>query len=182
MQLEVLADDKITETEVKELTTLYTECLEKAGGIEYTVDVFYQVSTGFQSGIMTADGPMDDQGMIDAYNNKESECRKTTVGGIGALYAEIAMNPQKVDFDEVYSACWVRRGVVPEDFTTEDYKNYYKQLEAANAEIPDVSHDKDGNPIWGAEQPFAELPLPGGASLSDERVESCDADPRPEAD
>ncbi|MDR1033291.1 MAG: hypothetical protein LBL41_00740, partial [Bifidobacteriaceae bacterium] len=169
MQLEVLADDKITEAEVKELTKLYTDCLDKADGIiDYSVDKFYQVSITYQSGMMTENGPVHDDAMVEEVNKEDDECSRSTVGGVGGLYAEIAINPQKVNFDELYATCWVRRGIVPEDFTVEDYRYYYKQLEIAQekfeAEHPEMSS-------WGYDGPYPDLALPGGASIvNDERI------------
>ncbi|MDR1033294.1 MAG: hypothetical protein LBL41_00755 [Bifidobacteriaceae bacterium] len=180
MQLEVLSDDKITEAEVKELTKLYTDCLDKAGGIEYSVNELYQVSLTYQVGMMTEDGPVEDEAMESVAQKKDDECRKATIGWVGVLYGEIAINPQKVSFDEVYATCWVRRGIVPEDFTVEDYRYYYKQLEIEQgkfeAEHPEMSS-------WGYNGPYPDLALPGGASIvNDERITACSADPRPEAD
>jgi hypothetical protein len=187
MQLEVLADDKITEAEVKELTELYTVCLHDAG-IGASVDKFYQVSTTFDYGITRANESTISPDVVnarkDALYKKERECSRATIGGVGTLYSEIALNPTNVEYDELYAQCLVRRGIVPDDFTTEDWKYYQKRLEEEYVLPEGETSSGDGweEVTYTEVPPTPEIYLPGGVHIWDDKVMACQSDSRPEAD
>jgi hypothetical protein len=204
MQKEVLADGKITEAEVKELTGLYTDCLNKAG-IQTTVDENYAVSYSYGGDItrgqwetLTEEKKQEyDTAGNDNFSKSLSECSQGTIGGIGDLYAQMKVNPAKLEYNELYAQCLVRRGIVPEGFTGDDFKYYQEQESPDNGiEVIDDVIYKDGVEIGRMEiiggmhmwpdnvppQVAKEVILPGGVALASPEVNKCINSPSPEAD
>ncbi|MDR1033636.1 MAG: hypothetical protein LBL41_02560 [Bifidobacteriaceae bacterium] len=186
MQLEVLADGKITDAEMQELSWIFRECLN-----EYHIP--FSFGKDFDIGYL-ADGN-------DAEEHKHmQECRDKSVGNLQGLYSEQKMNPTKLDRNELIANCLVRRNLVPDDFTADDYAYYSTKnspppvrimmLEDGTAIYVDDNDepilDKDGNYKIVEDElstpPQEETILPGGVSMRDDRVGACINDPRPESD
>ncbi|MDR1033574.1 MAG: hypothetical protein LBL41_02240 [Bifidobacteriaceae bacterium] len=182
MQLEVLADDKITETEIKELAFMFTACLRERG-VKYDVDTRYY-------GVNLGEGGTEDD---------IKECNTNTVGGLQELYQATTVNPTKLEDDELTWQCLVRRELIPEDFSLEEYKYfwdintesfYFGGSDIATSENGyevqmDVKETKDGYLFTmpeGVGERKEPLYFPGGISVDDTRVYGCMIDPRPESD
>ncbi|MDR1033500.1 MAG: hypothetical protein LBL41_01850 [Bifidobacteriaceae bacterium] len=174
MQLEILADDGITEAEIKELTTLYTTCLREHD-IDYDMDKYYGIAIGEGGG------------------EKSDECRRSSVGNLQSLYQTTTINPTRIEDDELVLQCLIRREVFTKDFTIDEYKYYRYQnpIGFESTEDGTTYTDKNGNKIYvpvGEDIPAgfgaSEEPIyfPNGVSLDDERVYGCEIDPRPESD
>ncbi|MDR1034179.1 MAG: hypothetical protein LBL41_05400 [Bifidobacteriaceae bacterium] len=187
MQLEILADDKITETEMKELATIYTACLREHD-ISYNMDKYYAVDIASGSG-------------KDAY-----ECQKNSPENVQQLYKMVTTNPTKVEDDELRLQCLIRRKIVPDDLTLEEYK-YYREKNSVSQHFEMTDHgtaiitDDYGNraevpyeEIQNGDDSYIDIPaydfgvpkepvyFPNGVSLNDPRVGSCTIDPSPKAD
>jgi hypothetical protein len=186
IQREILADDKITDAEIEEVVASYKACLNKHD-ISFRMDSRYNPS-------------FDDEHDTTA----EVECTESTVGYLlTELYFKIKYNPTKVVENELYASCLVRRGLVPDDFTADDFK-YYDDKTRIKTESS-IEFDENGNTIGGtvthdgktydmvqdengdfvnpSEIPMpTETFLPGGISMWDDRVSDCYTDPRPESD
>jgi hypothetical protein len=186
MQLEILADDKITDVEVEEVVASYKACMNERS-------IIYRMSSHYEPSF---DGEYDIEG--------EMECRKNTVGDyLTELYFKVKFNPAKVEENALYASCLVRRGLAPDDFTADDFKYYDDKTRIKSESF--IEFDEDGNATGGTvtykgktyemipdeNGGFAmpkEMPeptetfLPGGISMWDDRVSECYADPRPESD
>ncbi|MDR1033635.1 MAG: hypothetical protein LBL41_02555 [Bifidobacteriaceae bacterium] len=186
VQLEILKDGKITDAEIEEVVASYKACLNERG-ISFRMDSRYNPSFS---------GEHD--------TTAEVECTESTVGYLlTELYFKIKYNPTKVEENALYAACLVRRGLVPDDFTADDFKYYDDKTRIksnGNIEFDDdgnmtggtVTHDgktyemvqdETGNFVNPPDIPMpTETFLPGGVSMFDDRVSDCYTDPRPESD
>ncbi|MDR1033760.1 MAG: hypothetical protein LBL41_03205 [Bifidobacteriaceae bacterium] len=186
IQREILADDKITDAEIEEVVASFKACLNEHG-ISFSMDSRYNPSFS---------GEHD--------TDVEIKCTESTVGDyLTELYFKIKYNPTKVEENALYASCLVRRGLVPDDFTAEDFKYYDDKTRIKSKGY--IEFDEDGNTIGGtvthdgktydmvqdengdfvnpSEIPMpTETFLPGGISMFDDRVSDCYTDPRPESD
>ncbi|MDR1033298.1 MAG: hypothetical protein LBL41_00775 [Bifidobacteriaceae bacterium] len=191
IQREILADDVITEAEIKEATSLFTDCL-RSHDIRYSIGADYGVAI---------ESATEDTASTNKY---QIECQDSTVGEyLQSLYADTKYNPTKVEENALYATCLVRRGIVPDDFTAEDFKYYYdKSVVSSDVVVEfdedgnmsgtithegktyDVTVDENGMPIMPEEtqKDPPEVFLPNGISMRDPRVWACQEDPRPESD
>jgi hypothetical protein len=194
IQREILEDGKITEAEIKEATSLFTECLS-SHDVKYSMWGDYNVSI---------EGTPDVSATDASIAQYETECTESTVGDyLQQLYVKTKYNPTKIEENALYATCLVRRGLVPDDFTAEDFKYYYdKSVISSDVTIErgedgkmkgtvtfegktyDVDVDENGVPTMPEEtqKDPPEVFLPNGISMRDPRVWACQEDPRPESD
>lgn len=108
---EILADHTITEAELVSTQDALTSCLAPAGVTSITFDTD---GVGYETN--TPKG--DPQDLVDAMDACEAS---TGYEEIGLLYYGILDNPEKVDPTPEIVACLAEHGLVPEDYTAEDY-------------------------------------------------------------
>ena len=77
----------------------------------------------------------------DAQESASSTCERQWLGLIGAYYDAMRENPENKDWAVLYTECFVRHGLVPADFTVEEYRK-------ADRDVLD-----GGEPPWDTEDP-----------------------------
>jgi len=108
---EVLADEKITDQELAEMRSKFTECLMGYGFTE----ISFEPSGGFSLKDLTG---MDDE----LSNDRVLECsNESGESSVGALHSWIRRNPDNLDEHEIMAACLVRKGVVDPSYGAKDY-------------------------------------------------------------
>jgi hypothetical protein len=177
MQRDILADDKITEAEIKEVTEIFKSCL-KEHGVFFAEYKHFSVDT--------------DADKVDLAEG----CRESSVGELQSLYQMTVTNPSHLDFHELKYQCLIRREIIPKDLTFEEYI-YYSDKHSKEYSIATgdegtfiinedgsrtpLEVDEYGNPSLPME-PLEYVEFPNGVSLEDKRVLRCDTDPSPESD
>lgn len=109
---DALEDGAITELEFAEMEQRYGECLE-AAGIE-----FGGFNDDFSHGFSVPEHLKYED--ADALLNECSE--QTGERQISFLYSSIAQNPQNVNPGELQVACLIEKGLVPADYTVEQWE------------------------------------------------------------
>ena len=106
----VIADQEISDEEWAEVVTRITECFESKGMTfrGFHDDGGYEVDTGSLSG--------------DEANEILPECEEESgETWLNYLRRQLASNPDNTSAEERVTDCLIRNGVVPDDYTTEDY-------------------------------------------------------------
>lgn len=108
MQRRVLADGSITESEVAELKSKFSACMEGKG-----LKVNYTTAGGFDVAQAGSQGEAHDA---------VKECSTTTSGHLVDLYYAMGRNPANQDELTIVSACLVKKGVRPVGYSATDYE------------------------------------------------------------
>jgi hypothetical protein len=178
IQREILADDKITEAEIQEVTEMFKTCLKEH-------DVFFASYKYFRVDVATEKPDLAE------------ECRNSSVGELQSLYEMTVANPMKLDSFELTYQCLLRREVIPEDLTFDEYMYYVEKHSGKKYEVAfgddgafiinddgtmtPLELDEFGNPSLPMDT-FEYTEFPNGVSLEDSRAVSCEIDPSPESD
>jgi hypothetical protein len=111
-ELEALSDGKITDREYTYFVSKITSCLSDLG-----------VKATYKEGNWDYTRP---HGVPDS---RVDGCLSSSGQSILSLAESVKQNPRNIDEDAVMAACLVRKKVVPDGYTAEDYK---RELESDN--------------------------------------------------
>lgn len=110
LQREVLEDGNVTELEYRRVMDDFDSCLTGFGFREFSYTLEGEFEQLPPEGMPTEDALAVHQA-----------CLKAKVGDVDALFTQMRSNPQNVETAELMSECYVRVGVVPPDYSAEDY-------------------------------------------------------------
>ncbi|MCO5226520.1 MAG: hypothetical protein M9953_14370 [Thermomicrobiales bacterium] len=154
LQLQILADDQITAEEYEQVVVAFLACMED-GGYSVTLEADpFNPEMPYFVWFMPESLTDEEEGIYDDTFNACSREWKTEVE---VLYGSIIANPENKSWDEMYHRCLTARGVLPNDFTLEDF-----QLAEMTSAWPDginIFSDEFavciGNPAHPVELPLA---------------------------
>lgn len=159
---QVLSDGKISASELQDAQQRTLDCMSAAGAPgSFDTDEYGLASLSF-SGDLSA-----------AQNVDVATCSIEWSNDIVALYNDKTQNPNNADLDDLVASCLVRKGLAPEGFTGQDYK----QLAESNSVHMDTSTmdtDQNGGMVIIPADPDAvEILLPGGQPLDQGEALRC---------
>ncbi|MBC9954148.1 hypothetical protein ICM05_05735 [Leucobacter sp. cx-42] len=109
-----LSDEVISEAENQAVTEAFRKCMNSRG---LTFDDF-EYDGSYRFGYTQVSGP-------DEANEIATDCEMSTgADQVSFLYHQIKLNPENTDRNPDIAACLVRAGVVPSNYTADDYKDY----------------------------------------------------------
>lgn len=155
----VLADGKVTASELSDAQGHVIQCLADAG-----IEAKYQTDEWGQPMLTTPNELNEQQLEIDF------ACENQWMGSIGILYWGVLTNPDRLSPSDAIAACLVRNGLAPAGFTGKDWDEVMAPFTTTgNGDTPTHAAQPDGS--------AAEAKLPGGTSIDDWNVVGCRMNP-----
>lgn len=157
LQRKILADERITDEEFREVRQGYIDCLSKAG-ISATANPNGQYDFALAP--------------TGAQEEDERRCSDETIGTVESLYYSMKVNPNNEDFNELIAECLRKNQIVEDSFTSKDWQRFVSAFAAAQG----AATNEDGSVPLNEDIP--NLPtLPGNVAMDDPRVEQCSGNP-----
>ncbi|MCO5224980.1 MAG: hypothetical protein M9953_06550 [Thermomicrobiales bacterium] len=154
LQLQILADDQITAKEYELVVIAFLACMENEG---YTITLDPDpLNPAVPYYVWSMPVSLTDE-QEDTYDDTFDACSREWKSEVEMLYGAIIANPENKPWDQMYRDCLVHTGVLPPDFTLEDFQN----AEVSNSWPDGVDIFSDefavciGNPANPVELPLA---------------------------
>ncbi|MDR1426465.1 MAG: hypothetical protein LBJ08_01725 [Bifidobacteriaceae bacterium] len=152
---EVLTDHVISQGEISEALSLFSDCVADVGVMLSSLAIETYTAPTAQ---------------VEAHRDEVRDCESRYYAPINYLVGTMERNPDNRDWDELTVECLVREGLVPEGYTVTEYK------EVMSRAFDQITANSDGTQhTQYAVEP--DLKFPGGTDPKSNEVGECQEDP-----